>query len=59
MVLSGKGVSTNIHWVAGHANFAQNELADKAAKSAADSTTNNAEPHVSLSTLNVLTQRNT
>ncbi len=58
-VLSGMGVSTNVYWIAGHANLAQNELADKAAKSAADSAANNAESHVSLSTLKALTRRNT
>ncbi len=58
-VLSGKGVSTNLHWVAGHANLAQNELADKGAKSAADSAANNAESNVSLSTLKALTKKNT
>ncbi len=59
MVIFGKRVSTNVHWVAGHANMAQNELADKAAKSAADSAANNAESHVSLSTLKACTRRNT
>ncbi len=58
-VLSGKGVSNNVYWIAGHANLAQNELADKAAKSAADSAANNAESQVSLSTLKALTRRNT
>ncbi len=51
-----KGVSTNIHWVVGHANLAQNELADKAAKSAADSQQCRIP---CLSTLKVLTWRNT
>ncbi len=58
-MLSDKGVSTNVDSVAGHANLAQNELADKAAKSAADSAAYNAESHVSLSTLKSLTRRNT
>ncbi len=58
-VLSGKGVSTNVDSVAGHANLVQNELADKAAKSAVDSAANNAESHISLSTLKLLIRRNT
>ncbi len=46
--LSNMGVTTNIHWVAEHADFAQNELTDKAAKSAADREDNNVSSHVYL-----------
>ncbi len=57
--LNNKRITTSILKVAEHADLAQNELVDKAAKFVADRAANNVSSHISLCNLKGLTQRNT